>query len=233
LFSCLQKNSNRSSTDLTVSQKNSLPDGRRRTVMKSTNGLTRGVVRSAVGAAVIVFLLSMLWLSRVKADAGAFSPVPAPPRIPAGTEIPVVIKHKIASSAAGGEAITGFVAKAVVLDGRPAIPRGAYLRGNVNAAAQRGANVETQIDFRILFMDSQAVTIETREAAALIPAESETETLREAFKTLFAATLGASIGAASRNPRALKLGLLSALKATAPAGISVPVSVILTSDLQL
>jgi hypothetical protein len=197
-------------------------------------GLHMKVIRFFIALLLIVTAISVTSSTRVKAMRDVVPPSPPPIIVaPAGTVIRAVIRNPIPESARPGDPFTAFVWLPVEVNGWTAIPDGAELKGPIQEIASVDESAETTVMFDQVVIHDRSFDIHTQPATALIPALSDLDVLAAGFRALSAATLGASLGAASNDNRLLDGGLALGASAGVGATLEIPLTVTLTRDLEI
>jgi hypothetical protein len=194
----------------------------------------RRVYRRAVATAVILLVISAIWLYRVQAAAEAveFQPARKPCNLlPAGTPIEAVLFGRIASSAVAGETVTAFVSRPVICNRAIVIAPGAQLTGHLEKLSLSGGEGEARLRFYLLITPAGHFPIRTRPINLNVPVENDVEILSSSTKTLIGATLGAALGAASGDLRMIERGMRVTLSGSISPETTVPFEVFLASEL--
>jgi hypothetical protein len=196
----------------------------------------RRIARFTVAVALVLAAISWFWSYWVRADeeAAQFTPLRIQPEtLPAGMAIQAVIKHGIRKSTEKGDVVTALVSKPVVMHDRLVIPSGAQLKGDLEDVSVLDGAATAKIHFNVLLTGGNAIAIQTRQIVITTPIRSDIQTVSKGLKTIVGASLGAAVGAASGDPRVVSRGLIEGAVATTSAGSPVPITVILTRDLEM
>src|SRR5262249_31235433 len=81
--------------------------------------------------------------------------------VPAGTQVPSVLKHLFTSTTQQGDAMLAFVTDPVMINGSTAIPSGARLDGVVEKITKTKSRAETWVRFNSVVIDDKPLPIET------------------------------------------------------------------------
>ena len=184
----------------------------------------------------LILAVSAIWSYRVRAGAEAaeFSPVSNDIFVlRAGAAINAFLRNGIGKEAATGDSITAFVSEPIVLDSEIVIPAQAELKGSLEQISISHGRAELLISFSELVIRGHRFKIDTRPVSVRVPVVSDIDQLSAAFETLMATTFGTSIGGASGDRRLLERGLLESTKLLGATGISIPIDVTLTRNLEV
>jgi hypothetical protein len=184
----------------------------------------------------LMLAMSAIWSYRVhaKAESVEFSPaVNETFVLRAGTAINALLRNGIGREAATGDSITAFVSEPVIWDNEVVIPAEAELKGSLEQISVSNKQAELLIRFSVLVIRGQRFDIDARQVSVRVPIVSDIDELSAAFETLAASTLGTSIGGASGDPRLVERGLLEGTKILDTTGISIPIAVTLSRDLDV
>jgi hypothetical protein len=190
----------------------------------------------AVLAAVALIVISVFWSFRVRAaqEATEFKPIRAASGfVPAGTPIPAVLRNGIPSSAAKGDRILAVTSEPVLVQGVVAIPTGAQLEGTVNELSSFGSEKELDVRFTELFTGNRSLPIQTKETLVSGRVQSPINAVSGGLGALIETSIGAAFGAASGDPNLVKRGLLEGAGSIGSADSSIPITIVLTGDLEI
>jgi hypothetical protein len=184
----------------------------------------------------LMLAMSAIWSYRVRAAGEAAELRPAANEtfvLPAGTAIDALVRNGIGRDAKAGDRITAFVSNPVSSDHSVVIPVEAQLQGNLEQISIAHHRAEVRIRFSALLIHGQRFDIHARQVSVRMPIVTDIDELSAALETLMATSLGTSIGAASGDRRLVERGLLEGTKIVDATGISIPVTVTLTRNLEV
>jgi hypothetical protein len=184
----------------------------------------------------LMLAMSAIWSYRVRAAAEVAELQPAANEtfvLRAGTPIDALVRNGIGREAKTGDSLTAFVSNPVSSDHSVVIPSEAQLKGRLEQISVADGRAEVRIRFSALLIRGQRFDIHARQVSVRIPVVSDIEELSAALGTLIATSLGTSLGAASGDRRLAERGLLEGTKIVDATGISIPVTVTLTRNLEV
>jgi hypothetical protein len=129
--------------------------------------------------------------------------------------------------------VSAFISEPVVVDGSLVISPGDQLKGTLEQITILGATAIARVSFSMLVIGNRSVPLHSRPAMVIAPARSDMDIINAALGTLLASSISAAIGASSADGRIFERALLEGARASSPAALQVPVSVILSSDLEI
>jgi len=124
------------------------------------------------------------------------------------------------------------VSEPVVLDGRTVIAPGAKLTGTLESLTKHHHHAEVVIDFKTLYIAGRGIPIQMQPVTLTTHLSDEMDVLSYASKAMAAASIGASIGAASGDLRVVRRGMMEALNFLPTFEDVIPVRVTLARDLE-
>ena len=193
--------------------------------------------RLAVAVALICLVISGLWAYRVHAarEAGTYQPTSTGPiLVPAGTAIPVVLNNGVRSSSVPGDEVVAFVPDAVIVNDKLVIQSGAQLRGTLEKLLRVDGWGKAYIRFTDLQVFNQSFPIQAQRVEVITPLQSDIAIVSNTLGALMGAGFGAAIGAATGDGRSVGVSMLQgATTSVFQEETTVPITVILTDDLQL
>lgn len=169
------------------------------------------------------------------AQASEYAPAAAEPiLLPSGTVIQAVVGGAgIPETAAAGDEVTAFVIPPIVVDGKSLISSRGRLGGTLESVAISGSEARIRINFTTLLIRGKVFRIEAQPVVTTAPVESDIAMIGEALSTLFGASLGASLGAASRDKDLVDQGLFEGAMSSMSGPDGIPIKVILICDLSV
>jgi hypothetical protein len=184
----------------------------------------------------LMLAMSAIWSYRVRAAAKATELPPAAKEtfvLPPGTSIDALVRNGIGRDAKTGDRLIAFVSNPVSSDHSVVIPVEAQLKGSLEQISIAHRRAEVRICFSALLIRGQSFDIHAREVSVRMPIVTDIDELSAALETLMATSLGTSIGAASGDRRLVERGLFEGTKIVDATGISIPVTVTLTRNLEV
>jgi hypothetical protein len=169
-------------------------------------------VRRVVSYLLIVVVLvgagTYLWQYRKVSVAPSFMPrTSVRVIVPAGTQIPGILKNLVTSTTQPGDTMPAFVTDPVMINGSIAIPLGARLDGVVEKITKANSHAETWVRFNLLVIDGKNLRVETDPVRTTTTVTTDFEVLGDVADTLTQAGVGAAMGAASKNPASVNAGV--------------------------
>jgi hypothetical protein len=168
----------------------------------------RRVVSYVLIGTILVLAGVYLWRHRTISVARQFMPrTSVRIVVPAGTQVPSMLKNLVTSTTQPGDTIPAFVTGPVMINGSIAIPLGARLDGVVEKITKTNAHAVTWVRFNWLVIDDEPLRIKTDPVMTRTTIATDFEILGDVADTLTEAGVGAAMGAASRNPASINAGV--------------------------
>jgi hypothetical protein len=154
--------------------------------------------------------------------------------VPAGTRIRAILPYGITEGTKPGEKVVAFVSPPVMINKVIAIPQGAQLQGVVEQIEENHLRALTRLNFSVLVLGNRSMELHTDPLQATLPVTTDFQILGNAFQATTSAVLGMTMGAGSRDERAIGWGAVNGSLVTPGIDSNVrPITVVLNRPLQL